>query len=102
MKNISKEDWKSMLSKEANAVVLDVRTPNEWAEGIIPGALKIDYNSPGFDSEVEKLDKSKTYYIYCRSGGRSGQACVKMDKMGFAQTYNLLGGTMDWDGEIVQ
>ena len=50
--------------------------------------------------EVEKLDKSKNYYIYCRSGNRSGQACQIMDKLGFENTYNLMGGFNEWDGDV--
>ena len=48
---------------------------------------------------IELLDKSKNYYIYCRSGGRSGQACQVMDSIGFGITYNLMGGMMEWKGE---
>jgi len=47
------------------------------------------------------LDKTKKYYVYCRSGGRSGQACNIMQQMGFGNTYNLIGGIMEWEGPIV-
>ncbi|WP_394758441.1 rhodanese-like domain-containing protein, partial [Flavobacterium sp.] len=54
----------------------------------------------GFIYELEELDKSKNYYVYCKSGGRSGQACSIMRELGFETTYNLLGGMMEWDGPI--
>jgi len=55
-----------------------------------------------FLEEVSKLDKSKNYYIYCRSGNRSGQACDIMEQLGFETTYNLEGGFMQWTGDIVE
>ena len=53
-----------------------------------------------FIDALEKMDKSKNYYIYCRSGNRSGQACDIMDQLGFENTFNLEGGFMNWTGEI--
>ena len=52
------------------------------------------------ERRLEKLDKSKNYYVYCRSGGRSAQAATLMDQMGFNETYNLLGGFKEWDGDV--
>jgi rhodanese-related sulfurtransferase len=99
--DLSQEDWKKKLAEDANAFILDVRTPEEYNEGIIPGATGIDiYKGQGFVYEVEALDKSKNYYVYCRSGGRSGQACNMMNQMGFQNTYNLMGGFMNWDGDV--
>lgn len=100
--NLTQEDWASKLQEDDNAVILDVRTEGEWNEGIIPGAILIDiYKGQGFIYQVDELDKSKNYYIYCRSGARSAQACNIMQQMGFNTTYNLLGGIMEWDGPIV-
>lgn len=100
MKEFSQEEWKSKLEKDDNAVILDVRTDDEIEEGYIPGAKNIDiYKGQEFVNEVEKLDKDKNYYIYCRSGKRSAQACTILDQMGFANTYNLEGGFMEWEGE---
>lgn len=102
MENINKENWKTLLAESENAVVLDVRTPAEWSGGIQRNAVKLNFlDGAEFMSGIEKLDKSKTYFIYCRSGNRSGQACQIMEAKGFAKTYNLLGGMMSWDGEIV-
>ena len=76
------------------AVVLDVRTLDEVEElGIIPEALNIDiFKGQGFIDEIQKLDTSKNYFVYCKAGGRSAQACAIMNQLGFEKTYNLLGG----------
>lgn len=103
MKELSQEEWKELIKKDENSFVLDVRTKDEVEEGYIPGAKNLDiYKGQGFVEELEKLDKSKNYYVYCRSGNRSGQACALMDQMGFENTYNLLGGFSDWDGEVTE
>lgn len=62
---------------------LDVRTPAEWAEGHVDGAHHLDVMNPGFDAGLASLDKSKTYFVYCRSGNRSGQAASQMQAQGF-------------------
>ena len=100
--NLEQEDWKDQLSSDANAVILDVRTEDEFNEGMIPGAINIDiYKGQGFIYSIEALDKTNNYYVYCRSGGRSGQACSIMSQLGFENTYNLLGGIMNWEGEVI-
>ncbi|TRO65535.1 rhodanese-like domain-containing protein [Christiangramia sabulilitoris] len=100
MKELNQEDWQEKLKNDDDAVILDVRTEEEVEEGYIPDSKNIDiYKGQGFINEVEKLDKSKHYYIYCRSGKRSSQACTLLDQMGFSETYNLLGGFSEWEGE---
>ena len=99
--NLSQEDWISQLESDDNAVILDVRTEDEWNEGIIENAINIDiYKGQGFIYEVEALDKSKNYYVYCKAGGRSQQACTIMNQLGFDNTFNLIGGMMNWKGEV--
>lgn len=101
MSNLSQEDWKKKYAVSENAVILDVRTPEEWAEGIIPGAIKINILDPQhFQDEINKLEKEKAYFVYCRSGARSGQACQFMSGLGFNSAFNLMGGILEWDGEI--
>ncbi|MGV6831174.1 MAG: rhodanese-like domain-containing protein [bacterium] len=98
MADLTQSDWKQQLSEDADAVVIDVRTDNEVALGIIGSAKQIDiYQPQQFLSEIEKLDKSKSYYVYCKAGGRSAQACSIMQQMGFNKTYNLLGGYDQWE-----
>ncbi|MBP0903743.1 rhodanese-like domain-containing protein [Mariniflexile gromovii] len=102
MEDLSQEEWASQLAEDANAVVLDVRTDAEVADGIIPNAIHIDiFKGQGFIDEIEALDKDKNYYVYCRSGNRSGQACAIMDQLGFANAYNLEGGILEWEGDLV-
>ncbi len=102
MKNLSQTDWCKNL-KDDNTIILDVRTPREWTEGIIEGAIMIDImDTQSFIDQINKLDKTKNYYVYCRSGGRSEQACQYMTSQGFNEANNLIGGVMEWKGEIVQ
>ena len=102
MENVSKENWKKLVAKTDNAVVIDVRTSAECQEGMQPNAIQMDFLSlTDFLSAVNKLDKSKTYFLYCRSGNRSGQACMYMHDNGL-KTYNLIGGMLSWDGDIVK
>ena len=101
MIDLNKEDWVQRTAEDDEAVLLDVRTLEEVEDGIIPNAKHIDiYMGQGFIDELEKLDKSKSYYVYCRSGVRSVQACTLMKQLGFETTYNLLGGFSNWDGEV--
>lgn len=103
MADITQEEWQEAIINDDNAVILDVRTEEEVEEGFIPKMLNIDIRlGQEFLDEVEKLDKSKNYYIYCRSGARSGQACTLMNQMGFETTYNLIGGFMSWEGETAE
>ena len=98
MKDITVDQWKTQIADDANAAILDVRTQDEVDEGMIEGAQHIDiFMGQGFIDAVEQHDKSKNYYIYCRSGGRSGQACQIMGQLGFKTTYNLVGGYTAWD-----
>ncbi|WP_430909352.1 rhodanese-like domain-containing protein [Maribacter sp. 2-571] len=101
MADLSQEEWTEQLAGDDNAVILDVRTEDEVAEGYIPNAMNIDIHlGQGFLDALEELDKSKSYYVYCRSGGRSGQACAIMNSVGFEKAYNLEGGFMNWEGEV--
>lgn len=101
MADLSQEEWASKLENDDNAFILDVRTEEEVEDGIIPKAENIDiYLGQEFVDQLEKLDKSKNYYVYCRSGNRSGQACAIMNSIGFENAYNLEGGFMNWEGDI--
>ncbi|MFD2824475.1 rhodanese-like domain-containing protein [Lacinutrix iliipiscaria] len=101
MADLPQQQWAEELSNDNNAVILDVRTDEETEEGIIPNAIVADiYQGQEFINQLEALDKSKTYYVYCRSGGRSAQACAIMNQLGFANTKNLLGGFSEWTGDV--
>lgn len=85
---------KAMATRDA--VILDVRTPEEYAEGYIDKALNIDFYNPAFKSEVKKLDKTKSYFVYCKAGGRSASAAELMRKEGFSKVFDLDGGITAW------
>ena len=101
MKNLSQKQWSENLSLKEDAQILDVRTAIEVEEGKIPKALNIDILNPNeFMSEIEKLDKSLHYFVYCKAGMRSAQACAIMQQLGFDHTYNLDGGFSQWSGAV--
>ncbi|MDA8768805.1 rhodanese-like domain-containing protein [Winogradskyella sp.] len=104
MADLQQKDWTKLLFEDNNSVVLDVRTLDEVEElGIIPEALHIDiFKGQGFIDEIQKLDTSKNYFVYCKAGGRSAQACAIMNQLGFEKTYNLLGGFTEWEGKVNQ
>jgi rhodanese-related sulfurtransferase len=84
--------------------VLDVRTPAEFAEGHLPGAVNIDVSSPDFATRIASLDKAAPYAVYCRSGNRSAAAVQAMQGQGFTGMYHLGGGIAAWQsagGEVV-
>lgn len=87
----------AQLKDQQDHVVIDVRSPGELAEGSIPGHQMINFFDNTFKDKLSKLDKAKTYLVYCRSGNRSGQACTVMANMGFEKLYNLQGGIMAWN-----
>jgi rhodanese-related sulfurtransferase len=93
--DVSSEKFAELM-RDTNAVVIDVRTPPEIANGKIAGAREIDYYSLDFPYKIAQLDTTKTYLIYCRSGNRSGKTGALMAKMGFDRLYNLAGGYLDW------
>jgi len=100
VKNIKQTEFEK-LAKETNSIIIDVRTPSEISDGYIDGAkLFIDFNSADFESKISKLDRSKNYLVYCRSGGRSARASAIMVNKGFIKVYNLEGGITNWTGPI--
>lgn len=89
-------DGFAQVIEDPSIVILDVRTPEEFAQGHIAGSINIDVSNSNFVSEVSKLDKTKTYAVYCRSGNRSEVATAEMEKLGFTSLYNMTGGAIDW------
>ncbi len=86
----------AVLMNDKNVVVLDVRTPKETSLGKIEGAIEVDVKNSTFVDQINKLDKEKTYLVYCRSGIRSVNACNIMADLGFGHLYNLIGGYGAW------
>jgi len=89
--------------QEEKAILIDVRTPGEVAQGFIPGtAVFADVNGSNFNQIISGLDTSKTYVVYCRSGARSSSAASKMSSMGFTHLYNMSGGIMQYTGQLAR
>lgn len=81
---------------DTTSIILDVRTPGEYQEEHLAGAQHLDFlNTKAFDEGIKQLDKSHTYYVYCRSGRRSHNACLKMKKQGF-KVFDMEGGILNW------
>ena len=104
----SARDWKNISAAEAalmieenknnpDLVILDVRTPREYSDGHIEGALNVDIMSESFNGEAAKLDTGKTYLIHCRSGKRSAKAAALMKVLGFRDIYDIEGGIIAWE-----
>ncbi|MFN3530704.1 MAG: rhodanese-like domain-containing protein [Bacteroidia bacterium] len=99
--NLYAPEFSAAVAADANAVILDVRTSGEVAEGIIPGAIHIDIYQADFITHLLELDPAKNYYVYCRSGGRSSQACMMLESSGFTgRLVNLAGGITNYDGTL--
>jgi rhodanese-related sulfurtransferase len=97
--NLEQKEWGSQFLNDEYGIIIDVRTEDEFESGKIPGALNIDiYKGQGFVYQVEELDKSKNFYVYCAAGVRSANACGVMQQLGFENVFNLVGGFSNWDG----
>jgi rhodanese-related sulfurtransferase len=88
--------FKEALAAHPDAIILDVRTQEEYDAGHLEGARKLDFLNGQFSREVASLDPEKPYFIYCRSGGRSSAACGQLAQAGFKKVFNLQGGYMSW------
>lgn len=95
---ISPEEMQE-LQKDKSIQVVDVRTPKEHALESIPNSQNIDFNSPNFEEEVAKLDKTKPVILYCRTGNRSSKCAEKLEDAGFIKIYELKGGISRWKYE---
>ena len=94
--NISVEQAKKLISDNAGLIVVDVRTPEETAEGKLDNAIEINFFDDDFEAQVGELSKEEDYLIYCRSGRRSAKAADKMINLGFKSVYNMEGGYNSW------
>jgi rhodanese-related sulfurtransferase len=99
LKSISVEEAAQLVETNGlnhDFTILDIRTPQEFASGHLEGAVNIDYYSDSFTQELNALDKSKIYLMYCRSGGRSSSALQSMKSLGFTEVYEMGGGISTW------
>lgn len=95
-KELSPESFKQAIDQDKEAILIDVRTPGEVAKGMIPGAVNIDINGRDFIERAARLDKDKTYYVYCLSGSRSARAATHFKEIGISEVYNMKGGILGW------
>ena len=93
--SITAEEAKAKMDSDDSIILLDVRTPEEYREGHIPGAKLLPVNDIEAKAETEIPEKSATYIVYCRSGSRSASASVQLVEMGYENIYDL-GGINDW------
>lgn len=98
--DLNSEDFQKGMTA-SDAVLIDVRSQGEFQSGKIKGARNIDIMGSGFVNQIQNLPKDKKYYLYCRSGNRSGQACSLMAKNGFENVNNLADGIMGWPYDVV-
>ena len=96
LQHVNAVKFKELIAKE-DAILLDVRTPEEYSRGHIAGSTSIDIADPAFVSKLNLLQKDKTILIYCLSGSRSYAAANYMIKNGFKKIYNLQRGMMEWN-----
>lgn len=94
---LSPQQFNDAVNTDSMAVVIDVRKPSEYAEGHLKNAQLLDFlDEAAFDEGIKKLDKTKHYYIYCRSGRRSHNAADKMQKLRLT-VYDMSGGILNWN-----
>ncbi len=79
-----------------NGVLIDVRTPDEFADGHLPYAINIDVKNENFKESINEIKKNNPVYLYCKSGMRSAKAVKILDSLGFEKIYNLDGGFLAW------
>jgi rhodanese-related sulfurtransferase len=88
--------FEKTLNQTPNPQLVDVRTPQEYSEGYLPGAVLIDIKAETFDTKIRTLDKTRPVFVYCRSGKRSLEAANILEKNKFKVVYNLDGGIIAW------
>ena len=96
VQNIKAEKFQE-FSALNEGIIIDVRTAAEFNSGHIKDATNIDFYADDFESKLKIVRKDVPIYVYCRSGGRSSSAAKKMEKLGFSEVYNLLGGIGSWN-----
>jgi thioredoxin len=97
--NITTSEFEKQISSVKNRILLDVRTPEEFNNGHISGAVNMNIYDDNFKQQISRLDTSQPVYVYCLSGGRSSQAADILSSMGFPAVYNMTGGISRWRGE---
>lgn len=98
--NLDSAEFEKRIQENNNSIILDVRTQEEYNKVRIPNSILIDIYKPDFTQKIDQLDRTKSYFVYCRSGVRSLNAMMLMLNMGFENVFNLSTGIIDWIGEV--
>lgn len=93
---LNPDEYEKQLSHSTTTQLIDVRTPGEFEQGHLKGAVNYDINSADFETKMKSLDKAKPVFVYCLSGGRSSSAAAYLAQQGFKEVYNLEGGILKW------
>ncbi|MCW5520724.1 rhodanese-like domain-containing protein [Aureitalea sp. L0-47] len=93
---LNSEDFEKHINAVGDVQVVDVRTPEEVAEGTIAGSIHFDFYADDFKEQLKVLDKDNPVYVFCRSGRRSADTAAMMEEMGFTRVYDLDGGIVAW------
>jgi thioredoxin 1 len=96
VKKLDAQNFELKMKESNQPILIDVRTPGEYAQGHLANAVLIDVNSSDFKSRVSKLDKSKPVFVYCKAGSRSSSAAGVLTDLGFKEIYDLNGGITSW------
>lgn len=97
--SLGPQEFEKHLATEGERILLDVRTPGEFGERHLAGALNIDYNGADYNSRIGNLDKTQPVYVYCLSGGRSAAAAQTLTEIGFTKVFEMKGGISRWIAE---
>lgn len=100
LNNLSPEEFARYLQKVQGATLIDVRTPEEYERGCLPGAINISYLTPDLWDRLEQLDPTGCYLVYCRTERRSLRVCTLLQNGGYREVYNLDGGLLALEGEM--
>ncbi|MCL1600427.1 MAG: rhodanese-like domain-containing protein [Actinomycetia bacterium] len=96
LETVSPDAAATIIAEDSSEIILDIRTPAEFDQGIIEGAINIDFYEPTFSSDLDALDKDARYVVYCRSGSRSGEAMSTFADLGFTNVTEIDGGIANW------
>ena len=100
-RRVTGDEAQKMMASEKGYLIVDVRTPQEYAEGHIPHAINVPLDTIGTNPPAELPDKAQMIFVYCRSGARSMTASNKLAQMGYTNIVEM-GGIKDWHGEVVK
>ena len=97
LNNLQPVEFARALDQEPGTILLDVRTPEEFQQAHLPGAINISYLTPDLWDQLDQLDRNAAYFVYCRTERRSMRVCMLMQNGGFEKVYNMEGGLCAWE-----